>query len=230
MAVGRPPFETAEIEHTYELIKSGIYSFPDQAPVSEQLKDLISSCLVVQPQKRASTQELALHPFFTGQTIPAELPVCTLACPLSRQQVVDLASRPRQSVLTRTTKCSLAEKTIQTHRMSHKVLRKASLPKGLPKSLSVYRNSLKVSPYLDGPPPFFLAEHKFFKKGDRTLLGYSVQGGGVGFVSERGKGVLTLGLHRLLFYSRDSLKEVKLDDCVLNEEYCSAKATILQLA
>jgi serine/threonine protein kinase len=45
MVVGKPPYETQDIETTYKRIRSNSYSFPDTVPVSETVKHLIGSIL-----------------------------------------------------------------------------------------------------------------------------------------------------------------------------------------
>ena len=84
MIIGKPPFETSEIKQTYKRIKAIDYSFPENSPISDEAKDLISRILVLDPAKRPSIEEIFDHPFFhMGNKIPKFLPPSTLACPLS---------------------------------------------------------------------------------------------------------------------------------------------------
>jgi polo-like kinase 1 len=52
LIIGRPPFETSEIKQTYKRIKAIQYSFPDNVPISDEAKDLITKILILDPAKR----------------------------------------------------------------------------------------------------------------------------------------------------------------------------------
>lgn len=45
MLVGKPPFETADIETTYKRIRANSYSFPPHIPLTENAKHLVQSIL-----------------------------------------------------------------------------------------------------------------------------------------------------------------------------------------
>ena len=84
LIIGKPPFETNNVKETYKRIKSGNYSFPENAVISEPAKDLIQSILVLEPQKRPKLDEILAHNFFNiGIGIPKTMPQSTLACPPS---------------------------------------------------------------------------------------------------------------------------------------------------
>ena len=60
------------------------YSFPENVPLSEASKNLITRILITDPSKRLTLTEILAHEFFNqGNTIPKILPPSTLACPPS---------------------------------------------------------------------------------------------------------------------------------------------------
>jgi polo-like kinase 1 len=60
------------------------YSFPDNVPISDAGKDLVTKILNNDPSKRPSIDDILTHEFInTGGTIPRLLPASTLACPPS---------------------------------------------------------------------------------------------------------------------------------------------------
>jgi len=82
LIIGKPPFETTDIKLTYKKIKENDFSFPDNAPISENAKDLIKKILITEPEKRLTLDEILMHPFINhGGPIPQFMPVSTLACP-----------------------------------------------------------------------------------------------------------------------------------------------------
>ncbi|OMJ88795.1 hypothetical protein SteCoe_9179 [Stentor coeruleus] len=84
LLVGKPPFETSDVKTTYRRIRMNAYSFPENVPLSESSKNLITRILVTDPTKRPTLTEIQAHEFFNqGNTIPKTLPPSTLACPPS---------------------------------------------------------------------------------------------------------------------------------------------------
>jgi polo-like kinase 1 len=60
------------------------YSFPENVPISDAAKDLITKILNSDPSKRPTIDEILNHEFINhGGTIPRLLPASTLACPPS---------------------------------------------------------------------------------------------------------------------------------------------------
>jgi len=93
LTIGKPPFETTDIKLTYKKIKACEYSFPDNASISENAKDLISKILVIEPEKRLTLDEILLHPFINhGGPIPQLMPVSTLACPPTPNYIKQFAA------------------------------------------------------------------------------------------------------------------------------------------
>lgn len=71
---GKPAFETNDIKTTYYRIRHGIYYFKPDINVSDYAKDFIKLILVVNPDKRATIEQLKNHPFLTRGFIPDSLP------------------------------------------------------------------------------------------------------------------------------------------------------------
>ena len=85
LVVGRPPFETPDVKSTYKKIKMCAYSFPEHIPLSDNVKNLISKILQLDPAKRPTLDDIMRHPFLNnGKGIPRYLPLSTLACPPSK--------------------------------------------------------------------------------------------------------------------------------------------------
>jgi polo-like kinase 1 len=82
--IGKPPYETSDVKKTYKRIRVNDYSFPEHVKISDNAKKLIKGILVLDPDKRFTFAEIMNHPFFTTEgTIPATLPISTLALPPS---------------------------------------------------------------------------------------------------------------------------------------------------
>ena len=80
--VGKPPFETNDIKTTYRRIRMNAYSFPEHVPLSEDVKNLISSILITDPTARPTLDQILSHPFFST-AFPTLLPLSCLAVPPS---------------------------------------------------------------------------------------------------------------------------------------------------
>lgn len=84
LIIGKPPFETSDVKTTYRRIRMNAYSFPEQIPISDAARNLITQILNLDPTKRPGLDEILDHSFFhNGNTIPKLLPASTLACPPS---------------------------------------------------------------------------------------------------------------------------------------------------
>lgn len=79
--VGRPPFETNEVEVTYQKIRNCNYSFPDAIQLSHTVKKFISKMLMKDPSRRATIDEILSDDFFTQTAFPKVLPISLAACP-----------------------------------------------------------------------------------------------------------------------------------------------------
>ena len=67
MLCGFPPFYAEENSELFAQIKSGKFEFhsPYWDTISDSAKDLINKLLIVEPQKRLSTEEILNHPWLT---------------------------------------------------------------------------------------------------------------------------------------------------------------------
>eukprot|EP00347_Sterkiella_histriomuscorum_P000652 403375018 len=84
LIIGKPPFETSDVKTTYKRIRMNAYSFPENVPISDAARDLITKILNNDPSKRPTVDDILNHEFISnGGTIPRLLPASTLACPPS---------------------------------------------------------------------------------------------------------------------------------------------------
>ncbi|KAH9579750.1 Protein kinase domain [Trypanosoma melophagium] len=67
LAFGTPPFETKDINTTYNKIRRADYSFPPGKNVSESCKELIQWMLQREPQHRPTPSQVLNHNFFHSQ-------------------------------------------------------------------------------------------------------------------------------------------------------------------
>ncbi|XP_055698703.1 phosphorylase b kinase gamma catalytic chain, skeletal muscle/heart isoform isoform X1 [Phlebotomus papatasi] len=103
LLVGCPPFWHRKQMVMLRNIMEGKYSFtsPEWADISEDPKDLIRKCLVVDPEKRITVQEALRHPFFN--TVLFEQDIGTLKRSLSTKsrrfsRISEIALKRRQSL------------------------------------------------------------------------------------------------------------------------------------
>ena len=73
-----------ETNETYEKIKAGKFSFPNDCEISDTAKDLIQKMLTLDPSKRITIEEVYSHDFFKFG-IPESLPLSTLKEPPSKE-------------------------------------------------------------------------------------------------------------------------------------------------
>lgn len=76
LAVGKPPFETDDLKHTYRRIKKNEYIIPEH--VSPQLTLFIKQMLQHNPSKRPTMLEIVDHPYLVDNYIPTRLPTSCL--------------------------------------------------------------------------------------------------------------------------------------------------------
>ena len=161
MSIGRPPFETQDVKQTYKKIKLCAYSYPQSIPISEELKDLISKLIVVEPLMRLPLDEILKHEFMQKNLIPKFLPVSTLACPPSISYLRQFTSNSslrnskefRSSSLSRISdemkSTASKEEDKSSEKYSPTVLRKQSFHKDLgqknPFSLDVFSTNTNTN-------------------------------------------------------------------------------------
>ena len=80
MLVGRPPFETASVDETYQRIRDCSFGFPADVQVSAAARELISWILQKDPAARPSLVQVTQHDFFVapGAMVPKRLPESSL--------------------------------------------------------------------------------------------------------------------------------------------------------
>ena len=78
LLIGKPPFETNNIENTYRKIQTNDYKIPSTPVISEDAKDLIRQTLHAVPASRPTMETILDHPFFTKHFIPESLPTSAL--------------------------------------------------------------------------------------------------------------------------------------------------------
>ena len=84
LIIGKPPFETTDVKTTYKRIRMNAYNFPENVPISDPARDLITKILNNDPTKRPTCDEILTHEWMNNSgTIPRMLPASTLACPPS---------------------------------------------------------------------------------------------------------------------------------------------------
>lgn len=75
MLVGKPPFQTSDIERIYEKIRDNDYRIPPEARVKREAQDLITRILAPRPSDRPSLIQIMEHPWFTCAPIPTFIPL-----------------------------------------------------------------------------------------------------------------------------------------------------------
>ncbi len=115
MLVGKPPFETSNVKATYRRIKANEYSIPEDAGLSGEAKSLIEQILVLSPTSRPTLDDIQRHPFMTKNPIPRQLPITSLAFPLSGEfisQYVKIDKNESSKLLSSTTTATSMKKTL----------------------------------------------------------------------------------------------------------------------
>lgn len=83
LLVGRPAFECESVEDTYARIKQVEYDFPPAIPLSEEVRDLVTSLLKKNPSQRLTLDQMKKHPFLSRELhrVPDLLPSYTITIP-----------------------------------------------------------------------------------------------------------------------------------------------------
>jgi serine/threonine protein kinase len=82
MLVGRPPFETRDVNETYKLIREGRFDFPPGCATSEEARVLVRRMLQTDPTKRPRIEEILRDPWFSSSRA-----FCAAAIPASARSV-----------------------------------------------------------------------------------------------------------------------------------------------
>lgn len=82
LLIGKPPFQTKDVNQIYRNIKANAYSFPSPSPISASATDLISLILNQNPNERPSLGAIVLHSWFSDGPFPFMIPMSALdLCP-----------------------------------------------------------------------------------------------------------------------------------------------------
>jgi polo-like kinase 1 len=95
LIIGKPPFETSDVKTTYKRIRMNAYNFPENVPITDYARDIITKILNNDPAKRPSIDEILAHEWINhAGTIPRLLPASTLACPPSSTYIRQFVPNP----------------------------------------------------------------------------------------------------------------------------------------
>ncbi|XP_042480430.1 calcium and calcium/calmodulin-dependent serine/threonine-protein kinase-like [Macadamia integrifolia] len=126
---GDPPFLATSYRQKQKLILAGDFSFEDHTwkTISPSAKQLISSLLTVDPQKRPTAEEILLHPWVMGNSANQELMDAEIISRLHhfnarrKFRVAGIASLMSSTVMLRTKRL---RNLLESHDLTHEELQK----------------------------------------------------------------------------------------------------------
>ena len=74
LLIGKPPFQTNNVQKIYEKIKRNEYEIPAESTISEPARELIQSILTPNPAERPTLIEIMNHPWFYAGSVPISVP------------------------------------------------------------------------------------------------------------------------------------------------------------
>lgn len=156
LLVGKPPFQSKDVQVIYDRIKKSDFSYPADKPISNEAKDLIDDLLSVNPLKRPSINEILSYDWFKGA-----FPEKTTELTLNKQpEGLDLISKAQSAINFNITKTNAG---IYTPKMKNPVeilktdLQSEESKAVLPKSLSPNDTKYKYKEV----DPNYLTKKKF---------------------------------------------------------------------
>lgn len=94
LLVGKPPFQSKDVQVIYDRIKKSDYNYPADKPISNEARTLINDLLNVNPLRRPSINEILSYDWFKGP-----FPEKTLETTLTKQpEGLDLISKAQSAI------------------------------------------------------------------------------------------------------------------------------------
>lgn len=78
LVVGKPPFQTSNVQKIYERIKRNEYEIPPECPVSPEARELIGAILQPDPSIRPTLIQIMNHPWIALGSVPCVLPASSV--------------------------------------------------------------------------------------------------------------------------------------------------------
>jgi polo-like kinase 1 len=75
MLIGKPPFQSTDVDSIYKKIRQNSFEWPETVMVSQSAKALVNALLNRDPTARPSLDEIANHNFFKSGLFPRSIPV-----------------------------------------------------------------------------------------------------------------------------------------------------------
>ncbi|KAA8905664.1 kinase-like domain-containing protein [Sphaerosporella brunnea] len=83
MLVGKPPFQSTDVNSIYKKIKHNSFEWPGSVMISQSAKALVNALLNSDPDARPSLDEIANHNFFKAGLFPKSIPLSASVRPPS---------------------------------------------------------------------------------------------------------------------------------------------------
>jgi serine/threonine protein kinase len=74
--IGKPPFQTKEVKAIYKNIRDNLYEFPENVPILDDARVIITAFLHPKPEDRPSLDDVMEHPYFENR--PDHIPLSAL--------------------------------------------------------------------------------------------------------------------------------------------------------
>ncbi|KDN52887.1 Pkinase-domain-containing protein [Tilletiaria anomala UBC 951] len=74
LLIGKPPFQTDNVQKIYEKIKRNEYEIPADSTISSHARELIAQILTPNPAERPTLIQIMDHPWFYAGAVPSSLP------------------------------------------------------------------------------------------------------------------------------------------------------------